>query len=794
MQQHFFKVGVLWCRWWQPWFRCLASGSELALHYFEAVRCRAMPPKRVSKREAAASAHATAGAGEPVLKRPSRACGAAVEPLVRKRVAAKSSPEHSADEVARDAEHMAFDAEVIQARAGEPAVTQPTRATKRGRSRAEEPAAVEQMPRESHAGNKRRKLPDQAAVVTQAHMETLYQDAARGCKGKGDRAAEAQLLSEIKDFGRFPMQKAAEEKEKKLANKLKHLKNNQHFLLVSQKYLDVLRQHTKQTAKDEGSLELMQKVRAFYDRTQRLPNEIREAVEPEEIEERNLAWLMNKAVRSKTLQDIHLEEIRSYRQQTKETAKDEESLVLMQKVRAFYERTQRLPNEMGEAVEPEEIEERNLAWLMNKAVRSKTLQDIHLEEIRSYRDSFHEEFEDMWKALVIHYWYIGDEYKTIANPEAKHILMRRFDAARNAQSQTALDKLSRHLQVQLKWWDSMETPPLRMRHSVESVLRRCRKRLYQQAANHVKSAPPEGVLQDHGTGEPSDGAVEPQAAAAAEPARGLANATTLGSQADDADLQLPAACVQAEPFLTPRTLRDLAASMLEESHRQSTPFGCDFADLAYHGKMHLDDLVDGFAVLEGVATDATCLALDNAKILRSIFECNATVAAVGSGPGNLDENSLIARLAEVCEKSVREGGNWIASAVCRKAVRVKAIDPGELVKAFLAFLDEFGLVPTLTHFSLNRILTLCIWHAYLSAPDKKRRSELTHRSAFIYVRPARLQCENSVNFLGFGYPGGCSGNDRAFAAKAMILMDGCRVNICTVGYLAMAVLWFLFMM
>ena len=123
--------------------------------------------------------------------------------------------------------------------------------------------------------------------------------------------------------------------------------------------------------------------------------------------------------------------------------------------------------------------------------------------------------------------------------------------------------------------------------------------------------------------------------------------------------------------------------MLEALQRPLTPFGCDFADImAYHGKMHLDDLVDGFAVLEGVATDATCLALDNAKILQSIFAGNAMVVAAGSGPGNIDETSLTDELKEVCKKSVREGGNWIASAVCRKAVRVKAIDPGELVKKF----------------------------------------------------------------------------------------------------------------
>ena len=62
------------------------------------------------------------------------------------------------------------------------------------------------------------------------------------------------------------------------------------------------------------------------------------------------------------------------------------------------------------------------------------------------------------------------------------------------------------------------------------------------------------------------------------------------------------------------------------------------------------------------------------------------------------------------------------------------------------------------------------------------------------VRPARLQCENSVDFLVFCCSGGCSGDDRAFAAKAMILMDECRVDICTVGNLAMAVFCLRFMM
>jgi hypothetical protein len=223
------------------------------------------------------------------------------------------------------------------------------------------------------------------------------------------------------------------------------------------------------------------------------------------------------------------------RQEVRSARKHEQSLELMQEVRTFYDRTRRLPIEIREAVEPEEIEERNLAWHINKAIRSKILQEIHLEEIRSYRSPFHQEFEDMWKALVAHYWYIGDEYKTIANPEAKHILMRRFDAARNAQSQTAWDKLSRHLQVKIQWWNSMETPPLPVRYSVENSVRRCRKRLFQQAANHLKSGPPESARHNHGAGEPCDGAAEPQVAGAAEPASGLRDGTTFGSQADDAD-------------------------------------------------------------------------------------------------------------------------------------------------------------------------------------------------------------------------------------------------------------------
>ena len=91
-----------------------------------------MPPKRVSKREAAVSTLADARAGEPVLKRPARAGGAALEPLVRTRGAAESTPKDSADEVARDAEHMVSDAEVIErihSRAGEP-VAQPRRKPK----------------------------------------------------------------------------------------------------------------------------------------------------------------------------------------------------------------------------------------------------------------------------------------------------------------------------------------------------------------------------------------------------------------------------------------------------------------------------------------------------------------------------------------------------------------------------------------------------------------------------------------------------------------------------------------
>ena len=68
------------------------------------------------------------------------------------------------------------------------------------------------------------------------------------------------------------------------------------------------------------------------------------------------------------------------------------------------------------------------------------------------------------------------------------------------------------------------------------------------------------------------------------------------------------------------------------------------------------------------------------------------------------------------------------------------------------------------------------------------------QKCFKTVRPARLQCENNVEFLFFCCSGGCSGDDRAFAAKAMILMDECRVDICTVGNLAMAVFCLRFMM
>jgi hypothetical protein len=89
-----------------------------------------------------------------------------------------------------------------RARAGEPAAdaveeqSEP-QPSQRGRARAEEPAAAAdtersdtQLPKQS----KRRKLPDQTAGVTQAQVETLYQCAMRCCKGRSDRAAEAQLL------------------------------------------------------------------------------------------------------------------------------------------------------------------------------------------------------------------------------------------------------------------------------------------------------------------------------------------------------------------------------------------------------------------------------------------------------------------------------------------------------------------------------------------------------------------------------------------------------------------------
>ena len=51
-----------------------------------------------------------------------------------------------------------------------------------------------------------------------------------------------------------------------------------------------------------------------------------------------------------------------------------------------------------------------------------------------------------------------------------------------------------------------------------------------------------------------------------------------------------------------------------------------------------------------------------------------------------------------------------------------------------------------------------------------------------------------MDFLVFCRSGGCSGDDRAFASKAMILMDECGVDICTVGNLAMAVFCLRFVM
>ena len=51
-----------------------------------------------------------------------------------------------------------------------------------------------------------------------------------------------------------------------------------------------------------------------------------------------------------------------------------------------------------------------------------------------------------------------------------------------------------------------------------------------------------------------------------------------------------------------------------------------------------------------------------------------------------------------------------------------------------------------------------------------------------------------LDFLVFCCSGGCSGDGRAFAAKAMSIMDRCRVDICTVGYLAMAVVCVRFIM
>ena len=198
-------------------------------------------------------------------------------------------------------------------------------------------------------------------------------------------------------------------------------------------------------------------------------------------------------------------------------------------------------------------------------------------------------------------------------------------------------------------------------------------------------------------------------------------------------------------FQTPSTLKDFAASLRHEDHRHLTPIASDFLTTTYKGRVSRRQLLRHLLVLEKYADcieetplmSNDCISLFAAGSAREADQGLAEVLLVS-------EDDVIQELHAVSEDADENEDRWVSRVMCKvgKKTHWEVIDIVDKVKNFFQFLLEHNLQQVMQLLRPRRILTLCIWHAYLQATCSKRLVPPSVRTVELWTKPQYIPAED----------------------------------------------------
>ena len=125
---------------------------------------------------------------------------------------------------------------------------------------------------------------------------------------------------------------------------------------------------------------------------------------------------------------------------------------------------------------------------------------------------------------------------------------------------------------------------------------------------------------------------------------------------------------------------------------------------------------------------------------------SAGEAGQGSAEVSLvSEEDVTRELQAVLEYADENEDRWVARAMSKVGKnRLTSVDIGDKVKSFFQFILEHNLEQSMQILRPRRILTLCIWHAYLQATCSKRLVPPSLRTIAFLTKPRYIPAKDIV--------------------------------------------------
>ena len=135
----------------------------------------------------------------------------------------------------------------------------------------------------------------------------------------------------------------------------------------------------------------------------------------------------------------------------------------------------------------------------------------------------------------------------------------------------------------------------------------------------------------------------------------------------------------------------------------------------YQGQLSRRELLHHVMVLEGHVgslVETPMLSEDRLRLLR---DRGAVEPMQGNDMHEMSDDALIRSLQAVSDDAEENADKWVARAVNKIGCRLMQLDVAEMVGNFCCFLKAHDLMDSLRDLAPKRVLTLCVWHAYLES-------------------------------------------------------------------------------